>query len=168
MHFGTLVVLREAPKNEYELNDAVARAMKPGEGGHWDWYQIGGRWTGALDAYKPEEDPENIQPCKWCLGTGKRKDMVVENGCNGCGGTGKHVKWPTEWKRYEGDIVSLMSLTDGFAENFYWVVVEEHGFFSSERYCPTVKWLREKFPNSPVDGHRLLVVVVFQTLYCFE
>jgi hypothetical protein len=50
--------------------------------GIWDWYQIGGRWTGAHDGYDPESDPENSG------------------------------KWPTEWKRYSGDIIPVQSIKD--------------------------------------------------------
>lgn len=52
----------------------------------WDWYSIGGRWDGnltELDEIKPRKET-----CWLCHGTGKRTDMIVENGCNGCGGTG--------------------------------------------------------------------------------
>lgn len=45
----------------------------------WDWYQIGGRWTGHLADYDPEADPANRD-------------------ANGS------AKWPTEWVAYEGDV----------------------------------------------------------------
>ena len=65
--------------------------------GHWDWWQVGGRWSGVLTGYDPEKDPRNHEPCRWCNATGKRRDMEVENGCNGCSGTGTALKWPTQW-----------------------------------------------------------------------
>ena len=34
--------------------------------GHWDWFQIGGRWTGHLSDYDPEKDPANIERCDLC------------------------------------------------------------------------------------------------------
>lgn len=64
----------------------------------WDWWQIGGRWTGTLGEYDPEKDPANIETCDLCHGTGKRRDMVVAGGCNGCRGEGRRVKWPTSWR----------------------------------------------------------------------
>ena len=81
----------------------------------WDWWQIGGRWTGLLDGYKPSEDPDNIEDCYLCNATGLRNDNVGRNireenpeyTCNGCQGTGKMLKWPSSWKRYEGDIASI-------------------------------------------------------------
>lgn len=43
----------------------------------WDWWQVGGRWTGAFTAadeqpYEPGMDPGNIETCVICGGTGKR------------------------------------------------------------------------------------------------
>lgn len=65
----------------------------------WDWWQLGGRYSGLFaPSYDPDKDPANIETCWLCGGTGKRPDMVCENGCNGCKGTGKMVKWPTQWK----------------------------------------------------------------------
>lgn len=65
----------------------------------WDWWQVGGRYTGLLTPdYDPETDPVNQEKCFLCGGTGKRLDMQVENGCNGCRGTGRKTKWPSEWK----------------------------------------------------------------------
>ncbi len=42
------------------------------EDAQWDWYQIGGRWTGLLNGYQPENDPANLD-------------------ANG------EPKWPTRW-----------------------------------------------------------------------
>lgn len=85
----------------------------------WDWYQIGGRWTSVLDpTYNPETDPDNIEECNICNGTGDRpgwvwydrtnpdspvrkfKDDWAEqcNGCNGCKGEGRHPVWPSSFK----------------------------------------------------------------------
>ena len=44
----------------------------------WDWYSIGGRWTGLFDPkYKPEEDPQNMEVCDLCKGTGDRSGWVI-------------------------------------------------------------------------------------------
>lgn len=75
----------------------------------WDWWQIGGRWTGHLSggAYDPSADVNNIERCDLCQGTGTRPDMAVEDGCNGCDGKGTRLKWPTQWREYRGDIRPL-------------------------------------------------------------
>ena len=33
------------------------------DGSRWDWYEIGGRYTGRLTGYDPESDPENWKTC---------------------------------------------------------------------------------------------------------
>jgi hypothetical protein len=44
----------------------------------WDWWQIGGRWTGTFaDGYNPSEDPNNIEVCSLCEGTGQRTDAIA-------------------------------------------------------------------------------------------
>lgn len=72
----------------------------------WDGWVVGGRWTGFLmPNYDPEEDPANKETCFLCMGTGKRPDMEVADGCNGCKGKGVSVKWPTHWRKTDGDQV---------------------------------------------------------------
>lgn len=67
--------------------------------GRFDGWQIGGRWNGLFTpGYEPELDSANRETCDLCGGTGKRTDMVVPDGCNGCQGSGVSVKWPTEWR----------------------------------------------------------------------
>jgi len=84
-----------------------------GEDKFWDWYQIGGRWKGVhVPEYDADKDPEHIETCWLCEGTGKRKDGLSPmeppvNGCNGCLGTGKHQKWPTQWEMHAQDIIEV-------------------------------------------------------------
>ena len=74
----------------------------------WDWYQIGGRWTGMLvPYYDPEKDSANRETCTLCNGTGKRADMPGQDKCNGCAGTGIHTKRPTQWAKIAGDQLRL-------------------------------------------------------------
>lgn len=78
------------------IEQAIAFQMEPfdenGEwfkdGSRWDWYTVGGRYTGRLSGYDPESDPRNYATCWLCHGTGTRPDMKVSHGCNGCRGTG--------------------------------------------------------------------------------
>ena len=56
--------------------------------GWWDWYQIGGRYTGIHDpSYDPEKDKCNIE-------------------ANG------EIKWPTKWARFAGDIMEIKDLPE--------------------------------------------------------
>lgn len=122
IHFFAGVVI---DPNETDIETAVAKAMAPHReffseaeddyGGVWDWYQIGGRWTGVWSGYDPQTDPKNIEVCWLCNGTGQRTDIESGEcdwcgGCNGCQGTGKSVKWSTEWGYNDGDIQPVSAL----------------------------------------------------------
>lgn len=83
---------------------------------HWDYWTIGGRWTGALGKYDPTKDEDNYKDCGYCNSTGTRPDAnyegekgewsrkgdgvhpVIGNGCNVCLGTGKELKFPSDFK----------------------------------------------------------------------
>lgn len=78
----------------------------------WDWYQIGGRWSGALTPdYDPAQDPANVEVCPICHGSGQRDDELGREArrdnpdytCNGCDGKGRAVKWPTAWRQVDGN-----------------------------------------------------------------
>lgn len=50
--------------------------------GFWDWWQIGGRWSGIkFKNYDPRKDPRNHKKCDMCHGTGYRDSNI----CNVCG-----------------------------------------------------------------------------------
>lgn len=120
MHYGTLVVMSERPT---DLEEAVANAMECGRDSQWDWYQIGGRWTGTFSGYDPETDPANIGP------------------------DGK-TKWPTDWVRHTGDIVPVESLTQEQVNgHFAHIVCDGHGWFAGSRYEPWQEEPASRFPK---------------------
>jgi hypothetical protein len=124
----------------YDENLAVEEYEEDGEvfsrnpNSFWDWYQIGGRWTGSHDDYDPTNDQKNLEICSLCEGTGFRNDELgIETRlndptytCNGCGsydyenkqwkdsgyGKGVRLKWATQWKRYDGDVCSIKNVKD--------------------------------------------------------
>ena len=102
----------------------------------WDWYQVGGRWTGVWSDYDPRTDPDNVETCALCGGTGTRPDMVVKDGCNGCGGKGAAVKWPTEWVDCPADIARWGDVRESVIENPPYAVVGSELFAKRERYNP--------------------------------
>lgn len=112
MHKGVILLVKASNRNEAKGKAETFLSQHDQENGTgvWDWYVIGGRWTGTLTGYDPEADPANNEKCDTCGGTGKRTDEVAEANpslkerCNGCGGKGHRVKWPTEWKPHAGDI----------------------------------------------------------------
>lgn len=131
------------------IEEAVATAMEPyietwdeetGESsGFWDWYQIGGRWTGHFDGYDPMADPKNQEICWLCHGTGVRADpvgvklgydaRVIEVGgfydieadhprlgqigwCNGCNGKGISVKFAGDSTPRLGDVATRLQVAE--------------------------------------------------------
>lgn len=166
MHFSALVII-ENP-DERPIDEQVSDVMDQHK--HlWDWYQIGGRWSGLADRYEPDKDPQHIVECRLCGGTGTRPDMVVADGCNGCLGTGKHTTWPTEWKRHDGDVFPIAQLTEGAMRNVH-TVLSGSDEFLSERYepwrpsgetfvkqdKPSAEWLKSYYENATavvVDFH---------------
>jgi|GEM_PF-5786012 len=102
--------------------------------GIFDWYEIGGRWTGSHGNYNPEEDIRNYEKCRLCDGTGLRNDEIglkhrQENPdykCNGCYhynrdtgvdepgffGVGMALKWPTDWFNHESNIIPIEEIDE--------------------------------------------------------
>lgn len=133
--------------------------------GIWDWWTIGGRWTGALSNYDPQRDPANWEDCFLCHGTGKRDDELgrqaraenPEYGCNGCGQyreitgqAGVSVKWPTGWVQHDGDILDALTVTSQLAELRTPYAIFTH---DSESYAVKEEWVSEYGPNGEfVDG----------------
>lgn len=74
----------------------------------WDWWMVGGRYSGKFaPEYDPETDPNHKETCWLCRGTGKRADVECENGCNGCKGTGIATTWPTQWTDTPGNQIRV-------------------------------------------------------------
>lgn len=130
MHYLIGVILPFQYDGE-KLNDAIAEILKPwdendgdNENGRWDWWSLGGRWTGVWSDYDPAKDPANHEKCWLCHGTGLRNDATgrahrVQNPdytCNGCGydqgpTPGIKLKWPTDWVKKPGlDVVPIPKL----------------------------------------------------------
>jgi hypothetical protein len=122
--------------------------------GKWDWFQVGGRWTGVWSSYDPSTDPANIETCSLCAGSGLRNDSLgmahrrrdPEYTCNGCGGKGTRVKWPTQWEPTSGDVVPVAAVLDNpDARTPFAVVIPEGGWHERET------WNGESFDVIPED-----------------
>jgi hypothetical protein len=161
MHYGVLVIVE--PDSLSSIEAAVEEALAPYQDKEWDWYQIGGRWTGALDGYDPELDPANKKPCEFCEATGTTTKAValkypaykehVGKPCIQCKGEGQRVEWPTQWERHQGDIQPISSLTEEQYDKRFYAVVVDGEWFAKERfeYRPWVSETSEKYKFVPEE-----------------
>ena len=84
----------------------------------WDFYSIGGWWTGLLTGYDPCEDIENWETCPACGGTGglgnefgiRHREENLKYTCTGCDGTGWRVKSPSQFRDHEGNVQPVANL----------------------------------------------------------
>lgn len=158
MHYGILVIVdkdedMDDPPSREDIMGPVEEAMRRYKDAEWDWYQIGGRWTGHFDGYEPEKDPANIKTCTYCGGTGDRATFRNEpkadqhpTGCNVCQGTGKETEWPTRWAAHDGDVIPVSALTAEHLEKVY-AVIAGGSWHGGENYTP---WKAEKFEDVPL------------------
>ncbi len=114
---------------EEEIHAQVSRALDPfseekSDDGKWDWWCVGGRWSGSLAGLDPQKDPDNFERCFLCGGTGTRpggREQFGEEwvrgcgGCNGCHGRGRSLKFPSHFKNV-GNVVPLSELMPRFEE----------------------------------------------------
>jgi hypothetical protein len=75
-HFSVLVIGDDAEgllKPFDENGEWFAR------GSRWDWWVVGGRFTGILDpSYDPDKDERNYSPCEYCEATGVTTQAVAD------------------------------------------------------------------------------------------
>jgi hypothetical protein len=142
--------LRDTPDKDCDECDGTGSYLTTeNPQGYWDWWSIGGRWTGRLSGYDPETDPTNSEVCFICAGTGRRDDAIGNQArladpaykCNGCDGSGVAVKWPTSWADHDGDIVPALAVDIEKVGTPYalvtsdgvWHAKGEMGWFALER-----------------------------------
>ncbi|SCM71580.1 conserved hypothetical protein [uncultured Pleomorphomonas sp.] len=102
--------LRKEHKYGYAVVDEAGAVVKiidrTNPNAKWDWWVVGGRYGGRLaPGYDPEKDERNYKTCTLCRGTGRRDDPIGQARrledptytCNGCSGTGRELKFPTDW-----------------------------------------------------------------------
>jgi hypothetical protein len=120
-HFAVLVLADTDPADPGACVERAGELLAPydeqgvffAEGSRWDWWTVGGRFTGRLDGYDPAADPANTETCSLCAGTGMRlvwpshvtEEWIADcSGCNGCRGAGKRVKHSSLWAPHRGDV----------------------------------------------------------------
>lgn len=171
-HFGVIVLI-DLPESltEATVQAGVERALERYQEHKYDWYQIGGRWTGHFDGYDPDNDPHTHELCEVCGGTGNRSkwrhELPEQPGCNGCKGTGIAQQWPTKWPFRSGDCKPAALLTEKDLD-IYAVVADGDGWFGGERWEPWHGDIESRFvrePLPPLDyllkahGDKLAVIV---------
>lgn len=157
-HFATLVLTNTGTDEE------VSRLLAPydenqvafADGSRWDWWVIGGRFSGLLDGYDPTQDPVNIKICDLCSGTGERPggreqfgDAWHEwcNGCNGCHGTGQTLKFASQWRPHDGDRMPARDLSFDDERVPHAVVTPDGRWHENER----MGWWGQTIPNERGD-----------------
>lgn len=98
----------------------------------WDWWVVGGRWSGHLGGYDVRDYPENFEICFLCNGSGTRPDGIEKfgedwaksnNGCNGCNGEGTCLKWGDHVVPSDGNAKPVQSLLSLEGEKFAEIAV---------------------------------------------
>ncbi len=128
--------------------------------GWWDWYVIGGRWTGVhSESYNPAEDRENWAKCEFCGGTGTRYWKEGAKQCNACGitndegdktypfGVGMKLNWG--YVPFSGDIMRLDSIPPDLSSYSLLLKrgdISKTEVFHAQRYNEDGSW-----ENSPPD-----------------
>jgi hypothetical protein len=132
----------------------------------YDFYQVGGRWTGEHEKFNPEDDPNNYELCWICGGTGFRNDETGMNTrksnesytCNGCGSfdeksgkwshgkykQGYSLKWPTKWKHREKDIIPVSDIREDLS---CFTLIVDGKVYHQE------KWTGKEFIKTDFDGN---------------
>lgn len=174
MHYAILVLIPGAAETKTAVDTAMAPFSEHTDPDHgrWDWFQIGGRWSGRLSGYDPEKDARNIERCDLCEGTGTRRDaiglaqgMVDRAWCNGCDGKGQRVKWPTQWAAHPGDRSARVPMFEDITGSFHAVVTLDGRWLSHERWdghdFVDVPWepdVRDALTEAKAKGAHAVVV----------
>ena len=118
---------------DYYRNDKNIIGYNQNLNGFYDWYQIGGRYSGhKIKDYNPELDIRNWKKCYTCNGTGYRFDDI----CNVCGKWNKYLhkyegwkiskgitlEWPG-WNNLDVNILSVSNIISNIHEVFCYRVI---------------------------------------------
>lgn len=157
MHYYALV---EVPDGEEAFEERLAAVLAPHEegmdGGHelWDWWALGGRWSGTLSGYDPYTDPVNQKRCWLCDGTKLRNDELgkqareanPEYTCNGCSGTGLMTVHPSEFVPHDGNVSKFSDLGD---------VMKPFVLIANGQVAQKETWMGKKWVDTSSDLEKL-------------
>jgi hypothetical protein len=155
MHFSVLVKLDRKPSDLAEIEEMVWKALEPFYETELDAWQIGGRWTGYLDGYRPEQDSANLEPCSECEGSGRvapNGDRLAEKAtshlgrCERCRGSGETVMWPVLWAPHEGAVQPIAKIL--LKERLFIPMA----FVDGREWRSCQKWVRTPRKDDPWAG----------------
>jgi hypothetical protein len=182
MHYYALAIVPA----EGDLDELLAETMAPFDENaedhddaavpfSWDWYQVGGRYTGRLSGADPQRDPRNWERCFLCEGTGLRNDALgrearerdPQYGCNECSGDreitgrpGVAVKWPTQWVNDEGDVQDALSVAARLAELPDEALPYTIVTHASESVTVRKRWTGDTFEDTGADFRATLGTIL--------
>ncbi len=130
-------------------NNVIKCVKRTNPNRKWDWWVIGGRWTGTFINDDPTKNPKNYERCFICEGSGSRLDMTgvdwsrkgnemfpcIGSGCNACYGSGMVLKHPPNFER-SGDICPVAELKEDFTPFAFltpegeWIEKGQMGWFA--------------------------------------
>jgi hypothetical protein len=108
MHKGLILLVDALSRTEGQ--EKAERFLAPYRGRIFDYFLVGGSYSGVLTGYDPRSNPANTEMCSTCLGTGA--DLRSPEACCACAGTGKSLKFPSEWEPYPGDVIPLRDVRE--------------------------------------------------------
>lgn len=107
-HTG-IILLVKAESRQQAVKYAKEFLADYGDWRVYDYYRIGGGWSGWLTNYNPRDNPANLEFCSCCNGSGKSPSNANDP-CFPCQGTGKSLKW--ELASYKGDVLPLRDVKE--------------------------------------------------------
>lgn len=153
MHYHCEIWTKEKPSQGL-LDKIMAPHNDEGSGSDrfWDWWVVGGRYSGSHDGYDPSDDPQNIEICEICNGTGDRRKGPYKDDspgcrhCNGCSGSG--VKVTFMCVPHEEDILPLKDCKDDLTA--YTLIVDK-GRWPKVYHEETWNRKAQNFNKGPLD-----------------
>ena len=156
MHYLVLVHLEKADIYD-DLENEISEQISGYEHQEYDWYQIGGRWTGLFSGKNPEDNENNYAECLMCNGTGFRNDEIGKEHrvkdptytCNGCGKRdeetntwkqgkrpGFSLKWPTQWEDTKDNFIRVEDIKEDYA---FHALVSGYSWIGKEFWNPNTE-----------------------------
>jgi hypothetical protein len=97
----------------------------------WDWWQIGGRWSGLFSQIAPRENINNYRACGECNRSGKMNGQE----CFVCNGEGVILKKADEWEEKNAENVAEIKIVKE--------IIAQRGNTFFSLLTPTGEWIEK-------------------------